>query len=50
MATQPNVQSLSGGENLRDFACEELRVDYIFQIGGVVRDDVNDSFNNLTAT
>ena len=50
MATQPNVQFLSGRECLRNLAGKELRVNYILEIGRVIRYDVNDSFDDFSAT
>jgi hypothetical protein len=35
---------------LLHFAGEELRVNYIFKVGGIVRYDVKDSFDNIPAT
>lgn len=47
MATQPNVQFLCRSERFRNFAGEELRVNYILEIGGVVRYDINDSLDDF---
>ena len=50
MATQPNVQFFSGHKCFRNLAGEELCVDYILEIGRVVRYDVDYPFDDFPAT
>ena len=50
MATQPNIQFLSGPECLCDLAGEELRVNHILQVGRVVGYSIDNSLDNFPAT
>jgi hypothetical protein len=49
VTAQPNIQLLRGSERFCNFAREELRVDHILKIGRVIRDDVNDSLDQVSA-